>query len=198
MEELDNPRVGNRFDSLFGNFSVLYFGSSLQVCFGETLARFRPDASVAALVAGSWSEEGFMMPGEVPAAWRHQRLAVRACCADDNATFLDVESVATRTVLSKRLAPILHAYGVSDLDVSAIRGGDRRITRVIAHYAWSSTGETGEPRYAGVRYLSRLNTNWECWAVFDRVPTTELERRSITLEMSELGEIAQLYNLTLF
>ena len=39
-DELDDPSVGNRFDSPLGNYSVLYFGTSLEVCFGETLAAF--------------------------------------------------------------------------------------------------------------------------------------------------------------
>lgn len=106
---------------------------------------------------------------------------------------------ALPAVLAKRLAPTLNFLGASDLDVAAIRGGDRRVTRAISEYAWGLMNqETGKPVYAGVRYLSRLDTSWECWAVFDRTPTTELERRGITLEMGDLTEIATLFGLKLY
>jgi hypothetical protein len=49
-----------------------------------------------------------------------------------------------------------------------------------------------------VRYLSRLETAWECWAFFDRVPTQELERRSITHAMPELGQVARLWGLKVY
>ena len=80
-EELNSPRAGNRFDSPLGTYGVLYFGTSLEVCFGETLSRFRPDLSLAPIVQGEWSKSGFLLPGEVPADWRHRRLAVNAKAA---------------------------------------------------------------------------------------------------------------------
>jgi hypothetical protein len=112
--------------------------------------------------------------------------------------FLDVEALRTRETLAKVLAQSLSAFGVSDLDVAAIRGGDRRITRVISLWAWSQTKEDGSERYAGVRYLSRLNTAWECWAFFDRTATEELERRAITREDSALLEVAADFDLRVF
>jgi RES domain-containing protein len=48
--ELDRLNVGNRWDSALGNYRVLYFGSDLEACYGETLARFRPDLELLALV----------------------------------------------------------------------------------------------------------------------------------------------------
>lgn len=70
-EDLDNPSLANRFDSPLGEFGVRYFASNLDGCFGETLARFRPDLSLQAIAA----EEGFMPLGELPADWRQRRLA---------------------------------------------------------------------------------------------------------------------------
>jgi RES domain len=55
-DELDHPRAGNRFHSPTENFRVCYFATDLEACFGETLARFRPDP---ALIAAA-DEEGFM------------------------------------------------------------------------------------------------------------------------------------------
>lgn len=34
--------AGDRFDSPAGDYAVSYFGSTLEACFGETMARFRP------------------------------------------------------------------------------------------------------------------------------------------------------------
>ncbi|HKO74761.1 MAG TPA: hypothetical protein VJU01_05570, partial [Gaiellaceae bacterium] len=129
--------------------------------------------------------------------WRHRRLAVRARTAEA-VPFLDVESVRTRQALTKPLSSVLAIYGAADLDVSVIRGGDRRITRAVSLWAWVQVNDDGTPRFGGIRYLSRLNTAWECWGIFDRVPTVELERRSIQRAMPELQEVANLYSLTVY
>ncbi|MCG8376733.1 MAG: RES domain-containing protein, partial [Chlorobiales bacterium] len=47
-DELDHSRAGNRFDSPTENFRVCYFATDLEACFGETLARFRPDPALIA------------------------------------------------------------------------------------------------------------------------------------------------------
>jgi hypothetical protein len=111
-EALDSPTAGNRFDSPTRGYSVCYFATQLAGCFGETLARFRPDPALAA--------------------------------------------------------------------VAAERNPD------------------GNPTYAGIRYLSRLNTSWECWAVFDRVKLTELERRPILQGDEALAGVASTYGLRVF
>lgn len=191
--------MGNRFDSPLGDYSVLYFGTTLETCFGETLARLRPDTKLARLVKGDWSDLGFLLPGEVAAVWRHSRLAVRVRPADESALFLDVESFATRRSLSRRLAPVLAALGLEELDVAAIRGADRRLTRIISYWAWNQRSPDDESyRWAGLRYLSRLNSAWECWALFSRVSTVELERRAISAEMPALKTIAAAYELRIF
>jgi hypothetical protein len=86
-EDLNSPKTGNRFDSPVGNYSVVYFATKLEGCFGETLARCRPDPTLPAAFQGEWSTRGFMLPGEIPADWRHRRLAVRARAAMPGAIF---------------------------------------------------------------------------------------------------------------
>jgi len=61
-----SSRQGNRFDS--SEWSTIYMGSTLEACFGETLARYRPKPDLADLVADDW--QAFMAPGQVPAEWR--------------------------------------------------------------------------------------------------------------------------------
>ena len=193
---LNNATTGNRFDSPTRDYRVCYFATQLDGCFGETLARFRPDPK---LIAAS-TEEGFMLSGEVPADWRHRRLAVRVRPVENGSTvrFLNVETLDTRQVLRSELAELLAFHGYKDLDVSVVRGGDRRITRWIGRWAFLQRDDDGAPTYAGVRYLSRLSTSWECWAVFNRVKLEEQERRPILRGDDSLARIASAYGLTVF
>ncbi len=195
---LDNAAAGNRFDSPTRDYRVCYFATQLDGCFGETLARFRPDPALIAIS----TEEGFMPAGEVPADWRVRRLAVRARPVEDDRIptirFLDVEALQTRQALRTELAELLAFYGYKDLDVSVVRGGDRRITRWIGRWAFQQRDDDGAATYAGVRYLSRLSTKWECWAVFNRVTLEEQERRPILRHDDSLARVASTYDLTVF
>lgn len=203
-DELDSPDAGNRFDSPLGQYNVLYFGTSLDVCYGETLARFRPDLGLLADIEDEWEELGFMPGGEVPRDWRQRRIAVRVRFPEnplefpDGIRFVDVESHRTRQTLRSELADVLVYYGCTDLDVSTVRGGDRRVTRWISQWVYDQVDETGRPYFAGIRYLSRLETTWECWAVFDDVVMTELEQRSIHRTDPALRRVARMFELTVF
>lgn len=193
-EELSSPRAGNRFDSPTGTYGVLYFGSELVGCFGETLARLRPEAAVAELVRTDWRAGGFMDPGAISADWRHRRLAVRAVVSDSR-PFLDVESAATHRVLFKALAPALLALGHADLDVPVVRGPDRRVTRLISGWAYDQVDDDGNPRYAGLRYVSHISSDWECWCVFGDCGLSEVERLTIALDVPGLKDAADLLGL---
>ena len=52
--------------------------------------------------------------------------------------------------------------------------------------------------FAGVRYLSRLDDAWECWAVFEDVDIVELNRQPILREDPELLRVANYYGLRVF
>jgi len=192
---LDQPQLGNRFDSATGAYRVLYFSTTLQGCFGETLAPFRPDPGLKKVIGDDWGQQGFMNIGDIPADWRQRRIAAHVRFPAEGrfshgVRFLDVESLATRETLREELGPTLAFYGYTDLDVATVRGGDRRITRWIGQWA------EGNFMFAGVRYLSRLNTEWECWAVFDDVPIEELNRRPILQTDPDFLKIARTYKLT--
>jgi hypothetical protein len=177
---------------------VCYFATCLDGCFGETLARFRPSPNLAAIA----EEAGFMSSGEVPADWRHRRLAVRVMPVASEELpairFLDVEAAASRAVLRDELGSLLAYYGYDDLDVPTVRGRDRRITRWIGRWAYLQRDQNNGPIFAGIRYLSRLDSKWECWVVFEDVPLEEQERRPIQRDDEALGRIASLYGLTIF
>jgi hypothetical protein len=140
--------------------------------------------------------------GEVPADWRHQRVAIRvefqSTASRPNLRFLDVEALQTRQLLRNDLAPILAYYRCPDLDVATVRGADRRLTRWIAKWAFEARDESGAAEFAGIRYLSRLNTDWECWAAFHDVDIVEKEREPITRQNPALLSIAKSFELTVF
>jgi len=201
--EVLKPGTGNRFDSPSGTYGVRYFATTLDGCFGETLARFRPDPVLSKVIGDEWRELGFMEVGDVPADWRQRRTAVRVGFPDgdhnskfkDGARFLDIESVQTREAMRSDLGDLLAYYRYDDLDVAVVRGRDRRVTRYISQWAFEQADEKGRPLFAGIRYLSRLNTEWECWAVFDDVEMKELERRPVRREDASYQRIAKLYGL---
>jgi hypothetical protein len=188
----------NRFDPLTIDSGVLYFGSDLDTCFGETLARLRPSLAVLAVVEEEWRARGFMDAGTVAADWRQRRTAVHIRLPED-ALFLDAESPKTHQFLRQELALGLSALGFGDLDVAAVRGPDRRVTRLIADWAYLAEDE-GRPRYAGVRYESRLRSGWECWALFDDedMELEVIETLPVTREMPALQRVAGLFELRVF
>jgi hypothetical protein len=197
-ENLEYPHAGNRFDSPTEDFSTCYFATDLRACFGETLARYRPNPRLAEAA----TEAGFMGVGQVPADWRHQRVAIQVdfkpSVSRPQTRFLDVEALETREHLRNALAPILAYYRCSDLDVATVRGGDRRITRWIGKWTFEARDENGDPAYAGIRYLSRLNTDWECWAVFHDASIAETARMPIMRQNPDLRSIAKTFGLTVF
>ena len=188
----------NRFDLLTIDAGVLYFGTDLETCFGETLARLRPSLAVLSVVEDEWRDLGFMEIGTVAADWRQRRSAVHVRLPSD-AAFLDVESAVTHQFLRNELALGLSALGLDDLDVAAVRGPDRRVTRLIADWAYMAE-EDGQPLYAGIRYESRIRSGWECWAVFDDedLEVEVLETLPVTPDMPALQEIASLFGLRIF
>lgn len=72
------------------------------------------------------------------------------------------------------------------------------MTRWIAQWAWHCSHEVGFPKFAGVRFSSRLDTDWECWAIFEDVLPEEKERRSILRQDEALQRVADLYRLDIF
>lgn len=192
--DLGDSQAGNRFDSWTGRYAVLYFGTSLEVCFGETLNRFRRDPAMA-FIEDEWAELGFMNLGSVPADWRHTRIALKAEIGTTG-RFLDVEDAESREYLAQLTASVLAMWGVKELDVPTIRGGDRRVTRLISEVVWQLEDQHGAPAFDGVRYLSRSDTDWECWAVFDRTDIAEVERHPILKTNPALQYIADRYKLT--
>lgn len=154
-------RAGNRFDVL--GSGVMYAASTRLGALAETLQGFRPTTTVRAAVKRL--QPGLMSVGAIPADWREQRRLVHLELVDP-IPFLDLEHPRTWPILEDALAAELADLTVPNLDVSVIRGPSRRLTRLIATWAYLQDDPGSAcPRFGGIRYLSKLGDH-ECWAIF--------------------------------
>lgn len=184
---------GNRFDVPGGG--VLYACSQPLGCFYETLSRFRvalpsrsnPAAEAAAL------DSGMMPPGLIPREWRENRSKFEIA-VEDPLPFLDVEHEQTRAFLTHEIPDTLERCGAPELDISDIRGSNRKLTRAIARWAYLHSNELGEVRYSGIRYESRHDSS-ECWAIFDGTRTKTIRQEPIGRDDIDLSRTAELWNL---
>lgn len=192
-EDADLKSAGNRFDVPGG--SVLYAATTVVGCYAETLARFRPTPKIRDLVK---DEKDFMVAGGVPQDWRLQR-SVATFELRDPLPFLDIEAPETQEFLDEQLATELVSLGyASNLDISAVCNQDRRLSRAIARYAYTSADVDGSLLYSGIRYTSRINPEWECWAIFDGTVYEIIDRRPIELNDPDLDHIAKMWKLRIF
>jgi hypothetical protein len=119
---------------------------------------------------------------------------------DPGYQFLDVDDLDTHQVLRGELALGLAALGYTDLDTGLIRGPDRRVTRLVASWAYQQMADGADELYrlAGIRYVSRLSNDRVCWANF---PGVELEQRQalpVEREMPDLVAVAERFDHRVF
>lgn len=157
----------------------------------EVLARHRPSPAVAAIAQ---LDPAFMVPGVIPAAWREER-RMAEIAIDGPLPFVDVEHEVTRAWLQREMAATLADRGVQDLDVAAIRGNDRLLTRAIARHVYVANDD-GVPLYSGIRYLSR-HGEYECWAIFDGNDVSMTSSSRIARADPDLEAVARTWDLTI-
>jgi hypothetical protein len=193
-----NPRGGNRYDSYSGTYGTLYFATDLEVCYCETLARFRPNVVLAALVKNEWEASHKMGPGSLPADWRHTRVASRVLPVLP-LPFVDVTHAETIAALNLHadLMAGLARFGVSEIDLGQLAGKDRRVTRYIAEFLAAARDDENLPKFSGIRYMSRLGEGYECWGLFEGTEFEVVERRSIERNSTELVRVARIYEITI-
>lgn len=185
-------RAGNRFDVVGGG--VIYCGSDAKGCFAETVARFRPSPKMRDLMAQE--DSGFVTCGGVPQNWRDQRTVVSASIADP-LPFVDIDDPVTHEYLNAKMAEELADLGVETLDGGNVRGPNRLITRAAASWAyWAVDAESA--KYSGIRYMSRVLPDQECWAVFEGTPIVEVSRRAIEINDPDLTAVADIWGLRIF
>jgi len=150
---------------------TIYTASTRGCAFDEVLAGFRrrlgvkdalsKDAAAVELTVGEfiaaveedWASLGVPYPGHLPAAWRTGRLMFTVTLPVTGWwVALDApESIAAvRAVMGDRLA----LFGVTDLDLTVLYGGNRRATVEIANWVRSSVLDDGAGPH-GIVYRSR-------------------------------------------
>jgi hypothetical protein len=182
--------AGRRDDSPGRGFRTLYFATTVTGAFGEMLSRFRPDLAVLAALGRSASATSV-----VHADWAIVR-RVGVTVLDPHASFVDIGDARTLMVLRRVLAPAARALSLPDVDLSAVTGPARALTQAAARHIYEEHDSAGLPCYAGIRYTSRLDRAWECWAVFsDRLRHRVVRVDAITAHGTALVEAAGVLGL---
>lgn len=196
-----NLENGSRYNSpASGQYSILYFGSTLEVCYGELLVSFvpiEPNDQYARLLS-RW-RNNWMNVGSMPADWRAKRSIARVKLVDD-LSFVDMSAPETRQVIFQNLSSKIPELEYDRLEEQLILGRFRRITRLIGGWVYEQKNEKGERLYAGIYYPSRLNkkynVDWNCWAVFaDDKPWQKLSQRPVSKTDPVLHKVTELYRL---
>lgn len=186
--------AGNRFDVL--GSGVLYAASTAQAALAETAAHFRVSATLLELLEAAGASASDSRRPSLGAAWRDARV-IRSLCLADPLPFVDIEDARTHVVLTERARPLLKDLGVPHLDVPTVRGRSRLLTRGLATWARSATDDTGDPLYGGIRYLSKLSNDYECWAIFEGARLDVCDERRITRTDADLLAVADRHGILL-
>ena len=206
---LPDGTFGNRFDDPAAEgasrFRVVYCAASPQAAFGETLARFRPSLDLLANlrdIADDTDEdfdELIFTSSVIPADWRLKRqIASAAIAHTGHSTFVDIDATASQQLLREHLVARAMEYGLHDVDEASITGQMRAFTQSCPRFIYEQTDQAGTGLYAGIRYRSRLNPEWECWACFsDRVLFDVSFPRTIDLDDEALLDVARLFHLSI-
>lgn len=187
-----------RFDSALGNYSTGYFAINPKAAFAEVLAALRPAPDQLALLP----DDDSMGDGQIDADWREQhRIAhVRPGASKTRPTLMcaDLEDAQTIAELNKMMRPIFEYYGHSNLTLAGIHGEDRTITCWISQILHDFVDANGSHPFAGIRYVSKHGSDFECWALFEDVALKRLSVGPVHREDPDLQAIATLYGLTIF
>ena len=184
----DDPR-GRRGVPSSGRYRVLYLASHPSAAFAETVARFRPSLETTAQIGGHTGR------GIISREWRAAR-RIGATVVFSELPCVDLEHADTLQALRPVLAPVAARLGVEDIDLGAMAGPQREVTQEAAWHIYQQRDVTGRPLFAGLRYVSRLNAHWECWAIFaDRLRQRRLKVELISADDPHLYEAARLLNL---
>ncbi len=181
-------------------YRVIYAATRRAGAYGETIARYRPDLGLLAGLHEIEDDEPLdprLQPGVVPADYRLQRRLGKAIL-DPGLRFVDVHDGATVQALRPILAQVARDLGLPDVDLSTVMGPDRQLTKHAARHIYEQRDAEGRPLYAGIRYVSRLNPDWELWAIFaDRLVHTADVPETIYPDDQGLIEAAQLLGVNI-
>lgn len=154
----------NRFDDPEREFRCLYCSRDRLTALRETLQDLRADTRAVAefqrLFGRRTAVAGVALPRRaVSLAWRQSHVLASARI-ESAGPLIDLEDLALRRTLEAELAPMLAAAGVRHLDISELRGRERRVTQHLARHLFATRGA------AGVVYRSHLDDG-HCLALFE-------------------------------
>ena len=86
-------------------------------------------------------------------------------------------------------------YGGANLDIADLCNKDRRLSRAIALHAYAAQDGDGSFMYSGIRYCSRIQPGWECWAIFDGGDLFLADQRQIEEFDTDLKRVADMWDL---
>ena len=159
-----------RWDDPEALFRTIYAASSIEACYIEILAQFRPDLGLdadLAAIAGCPEDEGYASnpPGVVGRSWLQER---RLGSAHIDGRFVDVGHSRTIAALRPMFLPLALGFGLPDFDAAAIRvHAPREFTQLISRHLYGR--ETADGRLAaGVAFGSRHGDDLRLWALFER------------------------------
>lgn len=182
----EDGTFGNRFDDPGAlrnigtphRFRTIYCATDRVTAFAEVVARMRPsidlldklreiddEESLDDVVAGV-VDPAFPDHGLITHDWRLRR-RVGSITLAPAMRLVDLDDPENIDLLRRELAPLLLARKVPDMDLSTLVSRERGFTQAIARYVYEQATDDGHPMFAGIRYVSRLSSAWECWAVFD-------------------------------
>ncbi len=194
----------NRWDDANGEFSTLYAATSPEACFAETLAMFRPTDVVSRIDAFMDEEpddgaDFELVSGVVPADYIHGRALAHFAVPADR-TFIDVDDAKTHAALNAAIPDVPANCGLDRFDRGVLMTQDRRITRRVARHYYDLSQAHDHHACCGIRYESRLDRQYECWAMF--VPPlpfdpSQAEVTHLTWSDERLRAAAERLSLTL-
>lgn len=188
----DGKNSGNRYDDPAGEFWVMYAAEQRRGCFAETLARFRVDLALIAdlndLPDGDHGDDT-PITGVVPDDWHLKRLMGTFRIAGGQ-RWLDLRRIEVRELVRRDLAAFWAEKGLDDFDMSDTLTRRRDITQAIARWA-------NEHDYQGITYPSRLDSAFDCWAIFEGAAFEIIESTSIARDDEDLVAITEIFGLRL-
>lgn len=172
----DRPVLdGNRWDDPDGELATLYCSTTAEGAFAETIARYRTRPGLLEridrfLTGGPDPEHDFPLePGRVPDGYFTNRILGHVT-VDPDVRFVDVDHPNTHAAAAAALEPLLARHGLESVDRGVMYHPDRRVTRPMGRYYWQLARSGDHQEWAGLRYMSRLGPDWECWAVWEPSP----------------------------
>lgn len=184
---------GNRWDDPESEYRVLYASSQRLACFLETIGRFPGDPEVEAGLAEIELEPDEVDHGLAPgvlvvADWISKRRIGKGAV---QGSFAAVGTSTSLAYLHNEVEFLLDEFGLEELDVGAIRTGQRELTQFISRLVFRCSTSDGGRQFDGIQYLSRYGDDFENWAIFEPATIESEHPEEITADDPDLFEAAR-------